>query len=90
MRFIWDPRKASRNLAKHSVSFQEAMTVFGDWFSTTYLDPDHSFAEQRFIIIGLSNRGRILVVVHTDNGYAVRLISAREATLGERKWYEEN
>jgi uncharacterized DUF497 family protein len=90
MRFAWDKKKASRNLVKHSISFEEATTVFGDPLSNTFPDQDHSIAEQRFVIIGLSEQGRILVVAHTDDGELVRIISAREATHGERKSYEES
>ena len=90
MRFAWDQKKASNNLAKHGVSFEEAATVFGDPLSNTFPDPDHSMAEQGFIIIGLSEQGRIVVVAHTDDGDVVRVISAREATRGERKSYEED
>lgn len=90
MRFEWDKRKASRNLLKHNVSFEEAVSVFGDPLSETFPDPDHSQDEERFIIIGASESGKILVVAHTDDGIAVRIISAREATYGERKSYEES
>ena len=76
MRFAWDQKKAPNNLAKHGVSFEEAATVFGDPLSNTFPDPDHSMAEQRFIIIGLSGQGRIVVVAHTDDGDVVRIISA--------------
>ena len=89
MQFVWDRDKAAKNLAKHLVSFEEAATVFGDPLSNTYPDPAHSFTEQRFIIIGLSEQGRILVVAHTDEAEGIRIISAREATAGERKTYEE-
>jgi len=89
MRFAWDQKKASRNLVKHSISFEEAATVFGDPLSNTFPDQDHSIEERRFVIIGLSDQGRILVVAHTDDGELVRIISAREATHGERKSYEE-
>jgi uncharacterized DUF497 family protein len=89
MRFAWDEKKAASNLAKHDISFEEATTVFGDPLSYTHPDPDHSVAERRFVIIGLSEQGRILVVAHTDDGQSVRVISAREATYGERKSYEE-
>ena len=65
MRFAWDQKKATNNLAKHCVSFEEAATVFGDPLSNTFSDPDHSMAEQRFIIIGLSEQGRIVVAAHT-------------------------
>lgn len=90
VRFRWDPAKAARNLAKHRISFEEATTVFDDPLSDTFPDPDHSLEEQRFVIIGASERGTILVVSHTDDGEIVRLISAREATYGERRVYEED
>jgi hypothetical protein len=67
MRFTWDQKKASSNLAKHGISFEEAATVFGDPLSNNFPDPDHSIAEQRFIIIGASEQGRIIVVAHTDD-----------------------
>ena len=89
MRFEWDQNKAASNLTKHSVSFEEAVTVFGDPLSDTLPDPDHSFEERRFIIIGSTESGKILVVAHTDDGETVRLISAREATQTERRFYEE-
>jgi len=90
MQFTWDQKKASSNLAKHGISFEEGATVFGDPLSNNFPDPDHSIDEQRFIIIGASEQGRIIVVAHTDDGEIVRIISAREATNGERKSYEEN
>jgi uncharacterized protein len=90
MRFTWDENKAATNLIKHGISFPEATTVFGDPLSDTYPDPDHSVDEQRFITRGMSERGKILVVSHTDDGELVRVISAREATYGERKSYEED
>ena len=90
MRFEWDEDKAARNVAKHGVSFLEAATVFGDPLSNTFDDPDHSAEEHRFIIFGTSEQGRILVVAHTDDGETVRIISAREPTRGERKFYEES
>jgi uncharacterized protein len=90
MRFGWNEKKASSNVTKHGVSFEEAATVFGDPLSSTYPDPEHSLAEERFIIIGQSEQGRIIVVAHIDDGETVRLISAREATSGERKFYEED
>ena len=89
MQFEWDQNKAASNLVKHDVSFEEAVTVFGDPLSDTLPDPDHSFEQQRFIIIGATESGKILVVAHTDDGETVRLISAREATQTERKFYEE-
>lgn len=90
MRFEWDENKAAGNLVKHGVSFEEAVTVFGDPLSDTFDDPDHSAEERRFVIIGTSERGRMLVVAHTDDGQAVRIISAREPTRAERELYEES
>ena len=88
MRFVWDEQKATTNLAKHGVSFEEAATVFGDPLSDTFDDPDHSVEERRFLIVGTSDRGRMLIVAHTDDGEVVRIISAREPTARERKSYE--
>ena len=90
MQFDWDPNKAVRNLTDHGVSFEEATTVFGDPLSETYDDPDHSLTERRFILIGTSEQGRLLFIAHTDDGQIIRIISAREPTRGERKYYEEN
>ncbi len=87
--FEWDVNKARANLTKHAVSFQEATTVFGDPLSLTIPDPAHSQTESRFIILGRSHQGRILVVVHTERGDNVRIISARPASRRERKPYEE-
>jgi len=87
VKFEWDPRKATGNLRKHGVTFDEAMTVFADWQSFTIQDPDHSEDEERFIIIGVSSRARILVVSHVERGQNVRVISARRADARERKKY---
>lgn len=90
MRFDWDEKKAASNLTKHGVSFNEAATVFGDLLGWTFPDRDHSQSEQRWITIGVSESGRILVISHTDRADAeVRMISARRATKRERKFYEE-
>jgi len=89
MKFEWDPRKADSNLNKHGVSFQEAASVFGDVLSITYHDPDHSAREQRFITVGMSRSGRVLMVAHADRGGNVRIISARKTTRKERRYYEE-
>ena len=89
MRFEWDRRKATRNLARHGVSFQEAATVFGDPLAMTYFDPDHSDDEDRFLTFGHSKSKRLLVISHTDRGEYTRIISARTATRRERKQYEE-
>ncbi len=87
MRFGWDPEKARLNLAKHGVSFEEAATAFTDPLSLTTFDPDHSDEEDRFVLVGASRKGRLLVVVHTDRGEFVRIISARIATKRERRQY---
>jgi uncharacterized protein len=89
MEFEWDDAKAESNERKHGVSFAEAMTVFGDELAVTGYDPGHSEEEDRFLTMGLSAAGRLLVVSHTDRGDAVRIISAREATRRERKDYED-
>jgi len=87
-KFEWDPEKAASNLRKHGISFVEAATVFFDTLSVTIPDPLHSTQEDRFVITGLSNRQRILVVVHADRGDRIRMISARLASSSERKKYE--
>ncbi len=89
MRFEWDPNKARKNLRKHRVSFEEAATALKDTMSATGADPSHSAAEERYITFGVSERGRLLVVAHTEKGVSIRIISARLATKGERKIYEE-
>jgi uncharacterized DUF497 family protein len=89
MKFEWDPRKAESNLKKHGVSFQEAASVLGDALSISYPDPDHSVKEHRFMTMGMSRLGRVLIVAHTDRGEYVRIISARKTTRKERKFYEE-
>jgi len=88
MRFEWDRGKAQRNLRKHGVSFEEAVSVFHDPLSATFDDLDHSSGERRFITVGYSSRGRLLVVSHTERGGALRIISARLATTHERKRHE--
>ena len=89
MGFEWDEQKAQTNLEKHGVSFQEAVTVFDDPLFVDFYDPDHSFEEHRYIIIGTSAQGRLLMVSYTERGELVRLISARELMPAERKAYEE-
>jgi len=86
--FEWDTGKAEANLHKHQVSFDEAQTVFTDDFSVAILDPDHSDEEDRLIIIGMSNKRRLLVVIYTERGKNIRLISARKATHAEHEKYE--
>ena len=87
--FEWNPKKAEANFRKHSVSFEEAASVFLDPLSLTVADPLHSDKENRFIITGLSDRQRHLVVVHTDRGDKIRIISARLTTSNERRKYEQ-
>lgn len=89
MNFEWDTEKAAGNLERHGVSFEEAATAFGDPLSITIGDPDHSDTEDRLILLGVTFRGRLVVVVHTDRGEVVRLISARLAIRRERQSYEQ-
>ena len=85
----WNIEKAEHNLRKHGISFREAVTVFRDPLSRTYDDPKHSWNEFRFVTIGASTAGRILIVAHTDRGKNLRIISARKVTVSERAQYEE-
>lgn len=87
--FSWDPRKAAKNARKHKVNFEEAVTAFEDLLSFTVPDPDHSIEESHFILLGLSNTNRLLVVAHVERGDDIRIISARLATRRERIEYEE-
>lgn len=89
LNFEWDAEKASANLRKHGVTFEEATTVFGDPLSITIPDPDHSELETRFIDLGRSHHGRLLVVAYAERGETIRIISARQATRGEKSKYEE-
>lgn len=89
LRFEWDEAKAGVNLSKHGVSFEEAATVFGDALALTFPDPDHSVGERCWLTIGLSTKGRVLVVVHIEKGRTFRIISARKATRYEREIHEE-
>jgi uncharacterized DUF497 family protein len=90
IRFRWHPRKDASNLAKHSVSFDEARTVFGDPLAQVFADEDHSESEFREIIIGMSRNRRLMVVCFTERPDGVRIISARPTTPQERHDYEEN
>ena len=90
LRFLWDPRKAGSNERKHGVGFHEATTVFDDSLSVTIPDPAHSVDEQRFLVLGLSIRRRLLVVAHSELGESIRIISARRANRRERRIYEED
>ena len=89
MRFEWNALKATANLLKHGVSFDEAASVFFDLLSATGDDPDHSLDERRFVTFGMSSSGRLLVVAHAQQEDAIRIISARPSTRAERKLYEE-
>ncbi|MFQ5771201.1 MAG: BrnT family toxin [bacterium] len=88
--FEWDPSKAKKTIKIHGVSFDEASTSFKDTLSLTIYDPLHSDEEDRFVLIGNSYKNRLLVVVHTERGDKIRIISARKATKNERKQYEKN
>jgi hypothetical protein len=88
--FEWDIIKARRNSLKHGISFEEASTVFDDPLYITFLDVEHSIDEERYITLGLSKVGRLLLIAHTDRGGIIRIISARKATKNERRYYEES
>lgn len=90
VQFEWDNKKAVSNLKKHRVSFEEAITVFGDSLAAIFDDEVHSVDEIREIIIGHSMNNRVLLVSFTERGGKIRIISARLATKKERKDYEEN
>jgi uncharacterized DUF497 family protein len=87
--FEWDPVKAETNIRKHGVTFDEASTVFGDPLNLLMADPDHSLDEERYVLLGMSNRRRLLVVAFAERPPRTRLISARRATRQERRRYEE-
>ncbi|MEB3232490.1 MAG: BrnT family toxin [Leptolyngbyaceae bacterium] len=89
MQFEWDENKAERNLSKHGVSFEEAKTVFDDPLYVDFYDPDHSEDEERYLIVGESNQGRVLIVSYVERGNSIRLISVREVTRTEQEAYEE-
>jgi uncharacterized DUF497 family protein len=87
--FEWDPKKALSNVRKHDVPFEEAATVFDHPEFITVMDEAHSVDEERYITIGLSASGHLLVVAHTERGDATRIVSARKATRNEEKFYQE-
>ncbi len=89
MNYEWDDNKATINLSKHGVAFDEAITVFDDPLYVDFYDPDHSIDEYRFIILGQAVKGRLLFVSYMERNDIIRIISAREATLSERKAYEQ-
>ncbi|OIP75967.1 MAG: hypothetical protein AUK07_00480 [Parcubacteria group bacterium CG2_30_36_21] len=88
--FEWDQSKAKKNIKIHNVSFDEASTAFKDTLSLAIYDPLHSDQEDRFVLIGMSYINRLIVVVYTERGDKIRIISARKAITNERKQYEEN
>lgn len=88
--FEWDPRKAASNLTKHEVSFDEAASAFRDPLSLTIPDPDHSEGEERYLLLGQSTAGRLVVVSHTERGARIRIIGARLAEPRERRDYENS
>lgn len=87
--FEWDDLKAKSNLKKHRVSFDEAVTVFGDMQAITFADTEHSAIEDRGRTYGISSAGRLLVVVHAERKNSVRIISARKATKYEKNIYDQ-
>ncbi|MFN5864290.1 MAG: BrnT family toxin [Pseudanabaena sp.] len=89
MKYEWDENKATKNLAKHGVSFTEAKTIFDDPMYVDFYDLDHSEDEERYLIVGESNRGRLLIVSYTERRELIRIISAREVTKSEREAYED-
>jgi len=89
LQFVWDRAKAAANLQKHGVDFTEAATAFGDPLSITIPDPAHSEGEERWLLVGQTTAGKLLVVAHTERGDEIRLISARLATRRERENYEK-
>lgn len=87
--FEWDANKNEANIQKHGMSFEEAVTVFDDSFAILFDDPDHSYGEERFLIIGVSCETKICIVSHCyRNGNVIRIISARQATKNEKLFYE--
>lgn len=87
--FEWHERKAKENLRKHGVSFDQTKSVSSDPFLLTFPDKEHSQGEERFINIGRSSRGNVLVVIHTEREGSIRIISSRKATVSEQHTYEE-
>jgi hypothetical protein len=89
MKIEWDPEKAKSNLKKHGISFEEAATALSDPMAATGADPDHSISEERYVTFGVSEKGRLVVVSHTEKDETIRIISARKASKGEKELYEE-
>jgi uncharacterized DUF497 family protein len=89
VKFEWDARKAKANVENHGITFEEASTAFADWDSITVPDPEHSIGEERWYLLGVSERGNLLVICHTERGESVRIISAWRADTRQRKQYEK-
>ena len=89
MIFEWDENKARKNLSKHQVSFDEAQTIFSDPLYVDFYDPDHSQDEDRYLIIGRTNTGNLLIVSYPERGNLIRIISTRKLTDSEKKMYEQ-
>ena len=89
MEFEWDPRKASINLRKHGITFEDAATVFHDPLATYYEDPDHSITERRYLAIGKSAKGKLIHIAFAERLGTIRIIQARRLTKNERRQYEE-
>lgn len=87
--FDWDSTKATANIKKHGVSFEEAQSVFYDEFAIQFFDDDHSSDEERFLLLGMSTGSRLLIVAHCEReaGHVIRIISARKATKRESAFY---
>ena len=90
MRFDWDPVKAAANARRHKVTFEAAKTVFYDEFAVQFFDQEHSSAEDRFLLLGITSDSRLLLVCHCERegGEVIRIISARKATVREAKFYQ--
>ena len=90
IKFEWDLSKASANIKKHRVSFDEARSVFFDEFAVQFFDPEHSLDEERFLMLGMSSGSRVLLVCHCEreHGEVIRIISARKATRHESAFYQ--
>jgi len=87
--FEWDEAKAKANFKKHKVGFDEGKTIFNDPFLLTFPDSDNSENEERYVNLGLSAKGRVLILIHTERQDRIRIISCRKATAHERRYYEE-
>lgn len=89
IKFEWDEHKADANLNKHQISFEEAKSIFFDDYGVQFFDDDHSFDEERFLMLGMSSAAKLLIVCHCEreHGAVIRIISARKATKRESAFY---